>query len=218
MIAQAQHQLDGKGWSQKVSDRIVDEQRVRFRRISVQTQQSVGYIVRVLARCAAADDTCGGAAQILDEYDAKRDGDRPKLPDGQRLNALIGADEQAKRLGIEAAVAVGDVGPSQSEHAGIADERAVREFRQLPIEAGRQILANLADLFFDEVIIIQQPFGRGCDRAAFADGGPDRPIGGEQNGLVVFQSCAEGTPCRASLRHPLGRPRDSRHAARGARC
>ena len=32
------------------------------------------------------------------------------------------------------------------------------------IETGRQILANLADLLFDEVIVIQQPFGGRRDR------------------------------------------------------
>jgi hypothetical protein len=52
----------------------------------------------------------------------------------------------------------------------------------LTIEPGRKILANLADLRFDEVIIVQQPFGGRGDGAAFADRRPDRTIGGEQNG------------------------------------
>ena len=204
LIAQPQHQLDGKGRRQRGAGRIAGGQCVGLRRISVQTQQSVGHIVRFLARGPAADDARGGAAQVLDQHDAQRDGDRPKLPDAQRLNALIGTHEKTQRIRIEPAVAMGDVAPSQSEHTGIADERAVRELRQLAVETRRQILANLADLLFDEVIIIQQPFGGRCDRSAFADRRPDRPIGGEQNGLVLFQSCAEGTPCRTPLRHPLG--------------
>ena len=92
LIPQPHHQLDGKGRRQGRT-RIEVSQRVRLRRMPVQAQQPVGHGVRVLARRTAADDARSGAPQILDQYDAQRDGHRPKLTDGQRLNTLVGTDE-----------------------------------------------------------------------------------------------------------------------------
>jgi hypothetical protein len=79
-----------------------------------------------------------------------------------------------------------DVSPRQPEHARVARERTVGEPRQLPIEAGRQIGANLVYLLLDEMIVVEQPFGGRRYRAAFADRSSDRAIGGEQRGLIVL--------------------------------
>ncbi len=57
------------------------------------------------------------------------------------------------------AVGMGDIGPGEAEHPGIAGERPLGELRQLPVIARRQVIADLADLFLDEMIIVQQPFG-----------------------------------------------------------
>ena len=85
---------------------------------------------------------------------------------------------------------MGDEGPGQAENARITGERSGGEFRQLPIIASRQIRADLADLLFDEVVIVDQPFSRGRDCAtfvgafqkAFVRGQQDRAIGGEAAG------------------------------------
>ena len=142
LIAQPQHQLDGKGWRQRGAGRIPADQRVRLRRISVQTQQPVGHIVRVLACSPAADDARGSAAQVLDQHDAQRDGNRPKLPDGQRLNVLIGAYEKTQRVGIESAVAVGDVAPKPVRTRG--DSRRTDRLRASAI-GGRNQAADLRE-------------------------------------------------------------------------
>ncbi len=68
-------------------------------------------------------------------------------------------------VGVEMAVRVGDVGPGQAQYPRVTGERAVRELRQLPVVAGRQVVADLADLRVDEVIVVEQPFCGGHHRA-----------------------------------------------------
>jgi hypothetical protein len=63
------------------------------------------------------------------------------------------------------AVGVGDEGPGQAEHARITSERAAGELGQLPVVARRQVVADLADLRFDQAVVIEQPFGGGDDTA-----------------------------------------------------
>jgi hypothetical protein len=77
LIAQPQDQLDDEGGRKGAARLVAANQHVRLGRISVHPQQPIDRIVRILARRAAADDAGGRAPQILDEHDAKRDGDRP---------------------------------------------------------------------------------------------------------------------------------------------
>ena len=97
---------------------------------------------------------------------------------------------------------MGDEGPGQAEHARISGERPVGELRQLPVIAGRQIGADLADLLLDEMIVVDQPFRRRRDRAALVDRLGDRAIGVEQHRRVV------GEPARQRM--ALGRLRRHR--------
>ncbi len=60
--------------------------------------------------------------------------------------------------------------PGNAEHARVAFEWTRAELGQLPVIACGQIGADLTDLFFDEMVIIHQPFGRGCNGPALADG------------------------------------------------
>ena len=55
--------------------------------LAVDAQQPVGERVGFLARGAADDDALRDAAQVLHQHDAQRDGHRPQLADGQRLDA-----------------------------------------------------------------------------------------------------------------------------------
>jgi hypothetical protein len=131
------------------------------------------------------------ASKILHEHDPQRDRDRPQLADRQRLNALVGAQESAQHLGIEAAVRVSDKGPGHAEDPRIAGERSGGQLRQLPIIAGRQIVANFADLPLDEVVIVEQPLGGRCNRVTRADRVCDGAIRFEQNRFVVLQTNGE---------------------------
>jgi len=135
-------------------------QRVRVGCLAVDAEQAVGNHIGLLTCDAAADNAARGATHVLHEHDAQRDGDRPELTNGERLHALIGAHEPTQCFRIEAAVGVRHVRPGDTEHARVAREVAIRKFRQLPIEPRRQINANLADLLFDDVIVVEQPTRR----------------------------------------------------------
>src|SRR5579872_7040980 len=125
--------------------------------MTVDAEKPVSKGIGFLARGAAAYDACRGAAEIFHQHDAQRNRDCPELADGQWLNALISAHEATQRFGIEAAVGVGNERPGHAQHAWIAVERAIAELRQPSIEARREILADLADLLFHAMVIVEQP-------------------------------------------------------------
>jgi hypothetical protein len=100
---------------------------------------------------------------------------------------------------------MGDEGPRHAEHPREARERSGGELRQLPVVAGRQIVANFADLLFDEVVVVEQPLGGRRDCATLADRLRDGAIRFEQNRLVVLQPRGEGAPGRRPRGDGLGR-------------
>ena len=93
-----------------------------------------------------------------------------------------------------------DVGPRDPEHARIAFQRTLGQLGQLPIEPARQVVADFANLLFDDVKIIDQPFGRRRDRALLADCPRDIPIGVKQYSPIV----AHARRHRASASRPIG--------------
>jgi hypothetical protein len=74
-----------------------------------------------------------------------------------------------------------DKGPGHAEDLRIAGERSGGQLRQLPIVARWQIVANFADLPFDEVVVVEQPLGGRCNGTIRADRVGDGAIRFEQN-------------------------------------
>src|SRR3990172_700888 len=89
-----------------------------------------------------------------------------------------------------------DEGPGDAEDPRIAGERSVGELRQLPVVAGRQIVADLADLLLDEVVVVEQPLGGRRDRSALPDRACDGAIGVEQDRFILLQPDGERPPAR----------------------
>ena len=139
-------------------------------------------------------DPFGDAPEVFDQHDPEGDGDRPEFADRQRLHFLIGAYEAAQHISVEMAIGVGDKSPGEAEHAGISCERAICQLRQLPIIAWRQSGADFADLPFDQIVIVDQPFGSRGNRAALIDCFGDRAVGVEQNGSIIGEPAARGCP------------------------
>ena len=119
LIAQTLHELDNKCRGEGCAIRGAADQCVGFGAMAVDAQKSICQGIRLLARGPAAHDACRGASQILHEHDPQRDRHRPKLADGQRLNALIGAHETAQGFRIESTVGVGNECPGHAEYARI---------------------------------------------------------------------------------------------------
>src|SRR6266536_664457 len=65
----------------------------RFSRLGADAEQRVGEGVCVLARKPPSDDSLCQPAQVLDQDEPQRDGDRPELAHRQRLRSLVCRDE-----------------------------------------------------------------------------------------------------------------------------
>ncbi len=161
-------------------------------------QQAIGDGVGLLASGPAVDDPLGDAPQVFDQHDAQGDGHRPQLADGQRLDLLIGAQIAAQHFGIEQAVGVGDKGPGHPEHARISRKGSAGQLGQLAVIALGQVAADLADLLFDHVKIVDQPLGgRGYGGARVHRLG-DVAIGLDQHRLILRQPFRQrGAPALA---------------------
>ena len=104
---------------------------------AARAKQTIGESVRHIPLGAARGDLLREASEILNQNDPECDRYRPEFTDGERLHLLIGPNEANQHLGVETAIGMGDKGPGDAEHSGIAGERPIREFRELTIIAGR---------------------------------------------------------------------------------
>ena len=163
-------------------------------------QQEIGEAVGVDPCRARLDDLDGEPTQILDQDQPERDRHRPQLADAKRLGALKGQDEALQRGRVEAAVGVGDERPGQLERARSAGEWPLVERGQLPIEARRQIGANLVEHFLDDVEVVDEPLRRGRRRALFVDDGGQSAVAAEEDAPVF-----PGARKQAGLGPPIGR-------------
>ena len=100
----------------------------------------------------------------------------------------------AQEIGIEATVRVRDERPRNAEHARIPGERTDAELGQLPVVARRQVVTHLANLFVDEIVIVEQPFGRRRDRLVHRRGCGGRFIRVHQTARVVLEPRGQRRP------------------------
>ena len=87
-------------------------------------------------------------------------------------------------------------------------QEAAAQLGQLLEVAGRQVEADLADVAFDDVEVVDQPLGGRCDGPSLAQLAEQRPIVLQQRGGVVVQALHDGDD--------LQRPTDD-HVAVGQR-
>ena len=204
LVPEPLDELDGEGCRQGTLFVVLEGRGDRRGGGRVHAEEPVGQRVRFLALGAARHDALRPAPEILHEHDPQRDRDRPQLADRQRLNPLVRAHEPAQHLGVETAVGMRDEGPGDAEDPRIAGEGSGSELRELPVVGRGQIIADLADLLLDEVIVVEQPFGGRRDRAALADCVRDRAIGVEQGRFVLLQAGGERPPARRLRGDDLG--------------
>lgn len=100
-----------------------------------------------------------GSGQSLEDTQPEHDGKGPQLAGGDRRHRLVDPKEHAHPLEIEAGIALGDGGASESVGARVP-RRGVPQLGQLSIVARRHVLADLTDRLVDNVEVVQQPFGR----------------------------------------------------------
>src|SRR5690606_17176514 len=89
-------------------------------------------------------------------------------------------------------VGMGNKGPCHAEHARITRKRTRGKLGQLTIKAGRQVLANLPHLLFDDVVVIEQPLSSRLYTTATLEFRRACAIGGQKSGGVVVQAFSQG--------------------------
>src|SRR5207237_4770715 len=130
---------------------------------------------------------------IFDQRDAQIERHGPQLANRKRRNFLISIDEATQSFSIEMAVSVGDQRKREGINTRIVLERTVAEFRQLVIVTLRQVLANLAHLLFDDMKIVDQPFGGRRDDMLVANRFGQGFISSDQLASIFFQARKQQT-------------------------
>ncbi len=191
LVAQPLHQLDEERVGQ-IRPVEAGQHRGRWlRRAAASAQQAVGQIVGVEPAGTAGDHAVRKPPEVLDQHDAQGDGHRPQLADGERPDLLIGADVAPQLLGVEPAVGVRNKGPGHREDLWQTREGTRRELGQLSIISSRQIGADVADLLFDHMEIVDQPLGGRRYRRARLHRRGDVMIGLNQHSFILRQALGE---------------------------
>src|SRR5271165_4562649 len=188
LIAKPVYEFDREGLGKRLIAASGENDRRRFRGAPVHTKQAIRKAIRLVARSAAARELLRKPPQILNQDDLQRYRDRPKLADREGLNVLIRVDVGNQDVGIKTAVGVRDERPRHAEHAGVASERTRDELWELAIVARRQIGADLTDLPFHQMKIVDQPLSRRRDLAPIVDRLHNRSIGRQEDRGIVGKS------------------------------
>ena len=186
MPLQAAHQLGNKGagaWgigSRHIGDHHDQVGGIVFRRLQHFRHPAVGQIAFLLG----LRDFHADAAQVFDQRQAQHAGQRPEFAERQIDFFLIGGDIPREAFGVPVAVTVRDGFGSH-----VIDPRTVmrrRQLRQTATEGFRQVVAHNADLLFNQIVIVQQPFAGGSHAGFLAVA--ELVAAFRQNAFVVVQT------------------------------
>ena len=118
---------------------------------------------------ASGDNPCPDAPEILDQRQAQHDGDGPQFAERQDGHRLVGRHETAETSRVHPSIAVRDRFMRDVVHARKSGRRSVQQAGQLPAVPLRQVPLGHADLFFDQVEVVEEPFPGGRDPAVRID-------------------------------------------------
>ena len=185
LVAQTLEELDAARRRQPVPRQPAQGTRRGVGPVRAEAEQVVRELVRLLSGGAAMHDLLREPAEVVDEEDSEGDRDRPQLADRERLDGLVGTHHAPQALRLEQAVGVRDVRPGHAHHAGVAGEMALGELGQLAVVVGRQVVADLAELFVDDRVVVDEPLGRRRDRALVLDRAGEDAVRLEQDAAVL---------------------------------
>jgi hypothetical protein len=138
-----------------------------------------------------------GAAQALDEREAQHDRNGPQLAQFECADGLVRGDEAAQLLGIDPAIAVRHDLEHEVVDARLPGRWPIGQARQADAVAARQVSPCGADLFLDEVKVVEQPFSRRRDAAILGGGRGEPPRGVDECMFVGGQPRQQAVRTRA---------------------
>jgi hypothetical protein len=97
---------------------------------------------------------------VVDQRQLEHARPGPQLADAQRCHGLERVHEPVEPLRVEACVAVAEQFHRHREHTRSPRAPAHGELGQLAVVTRRQVAADLAQLPFDQVEVVEQPLGR----------------------------------------------------------
>ena len=196
-------ELHGKRRRQRAALELPQDRCRGFHRTVGQLQQSVGKRISLLPCGPVMHNALRQAAQVFHQNNAHRDRYRPKLADSQWLDALVSTHEAAQYFRVKPAVGVGNKRPRQTIDAGKSLEWTVGQLGQASIVTGWKVVMNFAQLFVDNVVIVDEPFRRRRDGALLTHRPGNGAIRFKQHAAIVDHARQERTPLARSLRHTL---------------
>ena len=136
--------------------------------------QAIHPQVRQIAILPGDGQPGGDALEVFNQPQPQHDGNGPQLAQFQGCHRLVGGDEGAERSRINLRIHVRDQFEHDVVNARQSGGRAVHEAGQLPAVAPGQMPPGHLDLLFDQVEVVEQPFGGGSDAPAWIDGAGSR--------------------------------------------
>ena len=143
---------------------------------------------------ASGDDPCSDAPEILDQRQAQHDGDGPQFAERQDGHRLVGRHETAETSRVHPSIAVRDRFMRDVVHARKPGRRSVQQAGQFPAVPLRQVPLGHADLFFDQVEVVEEPFPGGRDPAVRIDRRRQKGAGSRQDAFILRQPGEKTVP------------------------
>ena len=84
------------------------------------------------------------------------------------------------------------MGPDEPENSRMPSQWPFGELWQLPVKSRRKVCPGLPDLFFDEMVIVDQPFCGRRNRLAFGDSGAEFAVGHQQGRGIIIEPVDDG--------------------------
>ena len=147
-----------------------------------------GPFVGAIAIHSVACDAGAGASQVFDQCEANHDRDGPQLAELQGRDRLIGRDETAETFRVHPSVAMRDDFKRDVVDPGQAGRWTVAQPGQFAAIPFGQVPPGQANLFFDQVEVIEQPFSGRCDASTSLHRLGHQIPHIQQDGFILSQS------------------------------
>ena len=143
---------------------------------------------------ASGENPRSDAPQILDQRKAQHDGDGPQFAQRQDGHRLVGRHETAEAFRVHPPIAVRDRFMRDVVHARKSCRRSVQQARQFPAVPFRQVPLGRADLLFDQIEVVEEPFPGRRDPSVRLDRRRQQGAGFRQDAFILRQPGQKPVP------------------------